>query len=200
MRPARAVNRHTTRCNSADSGCGRRPDRPGRLGMVRRGSRRARCPIVDTWWSRDRRRCSFHRCPARRPEARLEQAQAVFRHPSRRWPCPPASRDRSACAGHLCFADSGRARCAPSMASITLHDHLLHDLSRQIFHRRRLPPRRGRLLLDHRPGRRCHQRLRPPSRHGGSESALVAHAKVAEAAVVGYPHDIKGQGIYAYVT
>jgi len=32
------------------------------------------------------------------------------------------------------------------------------------------------------------------------ESALVAHQKVAEAAVVGYPHDIKGQGIYAYVT
>ncbi|MEE8505900.1 MAG: acetate--CoA ligase [Kiloniellales bacterium] len=32
------------------------------------------------------------------------------------------------------------------------------------------------------------------------ESALVAHNKVAEAAVVGYPHDIKGQGIYAYVT
>ncbi len=32
------------------------------------------------------------------------------------------------------------------------------------------------------------------------ESALVAHAKVAEAAVVGFPHDIKGEGIYAYVT
>jgi acetyl-CoA synthetase len=32
------------------------------------------------------------------------------------------------------------------------------------------------------------------------ESALVAHKQVAEAAVVGYPHDIKGQGIYAYVT
>ena len=32
------------------------------------------------------------------------------------------------------------------------------------------------------------------------ESALVAHAKVAEAAVVGCPHDLKGQGIYAYVT
>jgi len=31
------------------------------------------------------------------------------------------------------------------------------------------------------------------------ESALVAHPKVAEAAVVGYPHDLKGQGIYAYV-
>ena len=32
------------------------------------------------------------------------------------------------------------------------------------------------------------------------ESALVAHPKVAEAAVVGYPHDIKGQGLYCYVT
>ncbi len=32
------------------------------------------------------------------------------------------------------------------------------------------------------------------------ESALVSHKDVAEAAVVGYPHDIKGQGIYAYVT
>ena len=33
-----------------------------------------------------------------------------------------------------------------------------------------------------------------------SKCALVAHPKVSEAAVVGYPHDIKGQGIYAYVT
>ncbi|PKP67422.1 MAG: acetyl-coenzyme A synthetase, partial [Alphaproteobacteria bacterium HGW-Alphaproteobacteria-5] len=32
------------------------------------------------------------------------------------------------------------------------------------------------------------------------ESALVSHASVAEAAVVGFPHDIKGQGIYAFVT
>ncbi len=32
------------------------------------------------------------------------------------------------------------------------------------------------------------------------ESALVAHEAVAEAAVVGYPHDVKGQGIYVYVT
>ena len=32
------------------------------------------------------------------------------------------------------------------------------------------------------------------------ESALVEHRHVAEAAVVGFPHDIKGQGIYAYVT
>ena len=39
-----------------------------------------------------------------------------------------------------------------------------------------------------------------PSGTAEVESALVAHPKVAEAAVVGFPHDIKGQGIYAYVT
>jgi acetyl-CoA synthetase len=32
------------------------------------------------------------------------------------------------------------------------------------------------------------------------ESAMVAHKDVAEAAVVGYPHEIKGQGIYIYIT
>ncbi|MFP3428052.1 AMP-binding enzyme, partial [Pseudoalteromonas sp. SIMBA_162] len=32
------------------------------------------------------------------------------------------------------------------------------------------------------------------------ESALVLHDSVAEAAVVGYPHDLKGQGVYAFVT
>jgi acetyl-CoA synthetase len=32
------------------------------------------------------------------------------------------------------------------------------------------------------------------------ESALVSHPQVSESAVVGYPHDIKGQGIYCYVT
>ena len=32
------------------------------------------------------------------------------------------------------------------------------------------------------------------------ESAFVSHPKVAEAAIVGYPHDIKGQGLYCYVT
>ena len=37
-----------------------------------------------------------------------------------------------------------------------LRRHLLPDLSRQVFHRRRLPARRGWLLLDHRPGRRRH--------------------------------------------
>jgi acetyl-CoA synthetase len=69
-----------------------------------------------------------------------------------------------------------------------------------LLHRRRCPSRRGRLLLDHRPGGRCTQRLRHRMGTAEIESALVAHPKVAEAAVVGVPHEIKGQGIYAYVT
>ena len=49
---------------------------------------------------------------------------------------------------------------------------LLCDLQRPLLHRRRLPPRRGRLLLDHRPGRRCHQRIRPP--HGNRGGRIGA--------------------------
>ena len=54
--------------------------------------------------------------------------------------------------------------------------------------------------MDHRPGRRV---INVSGHRLGTaeiESALVAHPHVAEAAVVGFPHDIKGQGIYAYVT
>ena len=49
--------------------------------------------------------------------------------------------------------------------SRALHRNLFQHLSRQVFHRRRLPPRRGRLLLDHRPRRRRDQRLRPSPGH-----------------------------------
>ena len=65
----------------------------------------------------------------------------------------------------------------------------------QLLHRRRLPPRRGRLLLDHRPRRRRDQRLRPPHGHGrGRSRAGRRIAKVAEAAVVGYPARHQGPG------
>ena len=79
-------------------------------------------------------------------------------------------------------------------------DTYFKTLPRQVFHRRRGAPRRGRLLLDHRARGRRDQRLRAPHGHRRVESALVLHDAVAEAAVVGFPHDIKGQGIYAYVT
>ena len=82
-----------------------------------------------------------------------------------------------------------------------LHANLFLDLSGQVFHRRRLPARRRRLLLDHRPRRRCASTspatgwARPRSR-----ARWLRIKDVAEAAVVGFPHEIKGQGIYAYVT
>ena len=64
---------------------------------------------------------------------------------------------------------------------------------------------RERVQLDDEPA--PSGEVGPDVRHDGRhvasaeiESALVAHAVVAEAAVVGYPHDIKGEGIYAYVT
>ena len=46
-----------------------------------------------------------------------------------------------------------------------LQGDLLHAVPGLLLHRRRLPPRRGRLLLDHRPHRRRAQRLGPPARH-----------------------------------
>jgi acetyl-CoA synthetase len=46
----------------------------------------------------------------------------------------------------------------------------------------------------------CAERGRTPHRHDGSESALVDHPRVAEAAVVGRPHEIKGQAVAAFVT
>ena len=99
-----------------------------------------------------------------------------------------------------CIADSW-----PGQMRTVYGDHHrfvepISRLSGQIFYRRRMPARRRRLLLDHGPRRRRHQRRRARLGTAEVESALVAHPKVAEAAVVGYPHDIKGQGIYAYVT
>jgi acetyl-CoA synthetase len=79
-------------------------------------------------------------------------------------------------------------------------DTYFQAVSGLLLHRRRLPPRRRRLLLDHRPHRRRAQRLRPPHGHRRDRVRAGLHEAVAEAAVVGYPHDIKGQGIYAYVT
>ena len=72
---------------------------------------------------------------------------------------------------------------------------------RPLFHRRRLPPRRGRLLLDHRPGRRRHQRLRPPHRHAPRSKARSSRTpRSPRRRSSAIPHDIKGQAIYAFVT
>ena len=160
-----------------------------------------RCPIVDTWWQTETGGILITPLPG---ATRLKPGSATrpfFGVPAadRRCRGQGAGRRDQRQSLHrrlLAGPDAHGLRRPPA-----LRRHLLQDLSRQVLHRRRLPARRGRLLLDHRPRRRRDQRRRPPPRHRrGRERAGRASRKVSEAAVVGYPHDIKGQGIYAYVT
>ena len=159
-----------------------------------------RCPIVDTWWQTETGGILISPLPGAHASSR-EAPRGHFSGME-----PVVRRDD----GTECRAERGRqALHRQALAGDHAHDlgrprplhrHLFPDLSRQLFHRRRLPARQGRRLLAHGPRRR---RVNISGHRIGTaevESALVSNPKVAEAAVVGYPHDIKGQGIYAYVT
>ena len=124
-----------------------------------------RCPIVDTWWQTETGGMMITPLPGA-TDLKAGSATRPF------FGVKPALVE---CRGH---ADRGAGRRQPDHHRFVagpdahrlrrpraLRRHLLHGLSRQLLHRRRLPPRRGRLLLDHRPRRRRHQRLRPPPRH-----------------------------------
>ena len=161
---------------------------------------KGRCPIVDTWWQTETGGILITPLPGAIP---TKPGSATGRSSACSRRCVDADgqghrdrgRGRAGADGQLAGADAHDLRRPRA-----LRGDLLQPIQGLVLHRRRLPPRRGRLLLDHRPRRRRDQRLRPPHGHRRGRSALVAHPKVAEAAVVGYPHDIKGQGIYAYVT
>ena len=160
-----------------------------------------RCPIVDTWWQTETGGILITPLPgatelkpgsATRPFFGVQPALVDDEGKLLEGAADGQPRDP----GQLARPDAHRLRRPRALRA-----DLLLDLQGHVLHRRRLPPRRGRLLLDHRPRRRRDQRLGPPDGHGrGRESALVSHPAVAEAAVVGYPHEIKGQGIYCYVT
>ena len=76
---------------------------------------------------------------------------------------------RAPCEGNLVIADSWPGHDAHGLRRPrAVREDLLLRLSGQVLHRRRLPARRRRLLLDHRPRRRRHQRLRPSHGNGGS--------------------------------
>jgi acetyl-CoA synthetase len=159
-----------------------------------------RCPVVDTWWQTETGGILISPFPGATPmkpgsatrplpgikPLLVDSEGTVLGRRGKRQPVP-----------RLVLARPDAHRLERSRA---LLPDLFHHLSRPLFHRRRLPPRRGRLLLDHRPGRRRHQRLRPPHRHRRGRKRAGRPPKVAEAAVVGFPHDIKGQAIYAFVT
>ena len=112
-----------------------------------------RCPIVDTWWQTETGGIVITPLPG---ATDLKPGSATLPFFGIK-PADRRCRRRSARRrGHrqsvhrrlLARPDAHRL-----WRSSAFHRHLLHDLSRQIFHRRRLPPRRGRLLLDHRPRR-----------------------------------------------
>ena len=159
-----------------------------------------RCPIVDTWWQTETGGILITPLPG---ATRLKAGSATRPF----FGVKPEIVDENGkellgdSAGNLVIANSwpGRIRTVCGDHERFIETYFC-DLSRQILHGRRLPPRRGRLLLDRRPCRRVINvpvtAWEPPR----SKSSLVAHAKVSEAAVVGCPHPIKGQGIFAYVT
>ncbi len=144
---------------------GRRADQPRSLDVVLRAGRRGALPdrrylVAD----RDRRHID-HPAPRRDAvEARLGDA-AVFRRRAghRRWRGQPARRRRrrqSVPGAVLARHDAHRVR-----RPWALYRNLFLGLPRPLFHRRRCAARRGRLLLDHRPGRRRDQCRRAPPRH-----------------------------------
>ena len=152
----------------AHPGHGRRADQPRGLALVpRRGGRGA---------LRGRRHLVADR------DRRHPDHAAAGRH-ARRSParprCPSSASSRCWSTTHGTELDGQRRRRQPLPARHlarpgahhlrrppALPRDLLLALPRPLLHRRRLPPRRGRLLLDHRPGRRRAQRLRPPAGHG----------------------------------
>ena len=179
----------------------RRADQSGSLGVV--SPRRRRRPLPDRRHlvaDRDRRHPD-HAAARRDPaQAGLGDA-AVLRRQAADRRSPRASRWRAPCQGNLCIADSW-----PGQMRTVYGDH-------ERFVQTYFSTYPGNYFTGDGCRRdddgyywitgRVDDVINVSGHRLGTaevESALVAHPKVSEAAVVGYPHDIKGQGIYAYVT
>ena len=125
-----------------------------------------RCPIVDTWWQTETGGILISPLPG---ATKLKPGSATLPLPGvmpqvvdadgkvLEGPCAGQPRHRRL----LARPDAHGLRRSRALRA----DLLLH-LPGQVLHRRRLPARRGRLLLDHRPRRRRHQRLGAPHGHG----------------------------------
>ena len=160
-----------------------------------------RCPIVDTWWQTETGGILIT------PSARCDRSQARFGHKAFFW--RPACDNhaggelprRRRAPGYLVIKDSW-----PGMLRTVYGDH-------ERFKQTYFSNYPGLYFTGDGARRdedgyywitgRVDDVINVSGHRLGTaevESALVAHAAVAEAAVVGFPHDIKGQGIYAYVT
>jgi acetyl-CoA synthetase len=159
-----------------------------------------RCPVVDTWWQTETGGILISPLPG---ATRLKAGSATLPLPGIR----PALVDghgkilEGAAEGNLVLLDSwpGQMRTVYGDHKRFIHTYFTH------FHGRYFTGDGGRRDEDGYwwiTGRVDDVMNVSGHRIGTAEveSALVAHAKVAEAAVVGCPHEVKGQGIYAYVT
>ncbi|MDE2580127.1 MAG: acetate--CoA ligase [Rhodospirillales bacterium] len=159
-----------------------------------------RCPIVDTWWQTETGGILISPLPG---ATALKPGSATLPLPGVR----PMIVDgdghelHGACEGNLCLADSW-----PGQMRTVFGDHAR-------FVQTYFSTFKGLYFTGDGARRdadgyywitgRVDDVINVAGHRMGTaevESALVAHHKVAEAAVVGFPHDIKGQGIYAYVT
>ncbi len=160
----------------------------------------ARCPIVDTWWQTETGGILISPLPGATPLKPGSATRPLFG-------IKPVVVDgegnhlEGACSGNLCLADSW-----PGQMRTVFGDH-------KRFIETYFSQFPGKYFTGDGCRRdedgyywitgRVDDVLNVAGHRLGTaevESALVAHPQVAEAAVVGYPHDIKGQGIYAYVT
>jgi len=159
-----------------------------------------RCPIVDTWWQTETGGILISPLPGAIPQKPGSATLPFFG-------VKPEIVDADgkvlvgACTGNLCIADSW-----PGQMRTVFGDH-------KRFVETYFSAYKGKYFTGDGCRRdedgyywitgRVDDVINVSGHRMGTaevESALVAHPKVSEAAVVGYPHDIKGQGIYAYVT
>ena len=159
-----------------------------------------RCPIVDTWWQTETGGILISPLPG---ATALKPGSATLPLPG----VKPMIVDgdghelHGACEGNLCIADSW-----PGQMRTVFGDH-------ERFIQTYFSTFKGLYFTGDGAKRdedgyywitgRVDDVINVSGHRMGTaevESALVSHPKVAEAAVVGFPHDIKGQGIYAYVT
>jgi acetyl-CoA synthetase len=159
-----------------------------------------RCPVVDTWWQTETGAILIAPLPGA-TATKPGSATLPF------FGVQPVIVDEQGCAlegegeGHLCLRDGG-----PAMARTVYRDH-------KRFVRTYFSAHPGLYFTGDGARRdkdgyywitgRVDDVINVAGHRLGTaeiESALVAHPNVAEAAVVGFPHAVKGQGIYAYVT
>ncbi len=200
MREGEAPVKKTSRASIRLLGTVGEPINPEAWEWYHRVVGERRCPIVDTWWQTETGGILISPLPG---ATALKPGSATKPLPGVR----PVIVDSSgkvlegACEGNLCIADSW-----PGQMRTVFRDH-------ERFVQTYFSTYKGYYFTGDGCRRdadgyywitgRVDDVINVAGHRLGTaevESALVAHPKVAESAVVGYPHEIKGQGIYAYVT